>query len=548
MKKTLIFIVFISLSLLLTLSVQAQKASLYLLPEKGNFGKGEIFSVDLKVNTAGLPINAAETILYFSKDELKVVNISKENSIFSLWPAEPIFSNSLGEISFSGGMPHPGFNGEEGQIITIKFEAQKEGIAEISFGESKILADDGKGTDIFSFALGANFEIKPTAPPIFSSTHPDQNQWHSNKNPELHWELGVDINEISFVLDKEPKTFPDEISEGKLNSKIYQELEDEIWYFHLRVKTDEEWSLPSHFKVQIDTNPPLSFDVAVDNGGDSTNPRPLLHFEAEDQLSGIDYYSVKIDEKEFSWESNPYQTPILAPGVHPVTVIAFDRAQNSTESKTQIEVNPIEKPQISVFPEKYIAGEEVLYMAGTSLPEVEITVFMKKNEREIKRWTTLSNSQGEWSFSTKNLFKSGTYQFILKARDRRGAVSEETAPKTVEISLSGLALGPILVTFRMLTLILGLISILGILIFGFLILRIKQSKKILKKETREAKESLDNNFAILRKEIEKRIELLDSQPGFTKKERKVYDDLKKFLKTAEESVSKEVGDIEKELE
>ena len=206
MKKTLIFIVFISLSLLLTSSVQAQEASLYLLPEKGSFGVGEIFSVDLKVDTAGLPINAAETILYFPKDKLEVVNISKENSIFSLWPEEPIFSNSFGEISFSGGMPHPGFNGKEGLIITIKFEAKKEGITEISFGESRILADDGKGTDIFSFVLGANFEIKPIAPPIFSLTHPDQNQWYSNKNPEFHWELIADINEIEWLRNRRKKS------------------------------------------------------------------------------------------------------------------------------------------------------------------------------------------------------------------------------------------------------------------------------------------------------------------------------------------------------
>ncbi|GAI35186.1 unnamed protein product, partial [marine sediment metagenome] len=43
-------------------------------------------------------------------DKLEVLNISKENSIFTLWPEEPIFSNSAGEISFSGGTPHPGFN------------------------------------------------------------------------------------------------------------------------------------------------------------------------------------------------------------------------------------------------------------------------------------------------------------------------------------------------------------------------------------------------------------------------------------------------------
>jgi len=42
--------------------------------------------------------------------------------------------------------------------------------------------------------------------------------------------------------------------------------------------------------------------------------------------------------------------------------------------------------------------------------------------------------------------------------------------------------------------------------------------------------------------------MLDSRPGFTEKERKVCDELKETLKVAEESVSKEIKDIEKELE
>jgi len=41
--------------------------------------------------------------------------------------------------------------------------------------------------------------------------------------------------------------------------------------------------------------------------------------------------------------------------------------------------------------------------------------------------------------------------------------------------------------------------------------------------------------------------MLDSQPGFNPEERKICDDLKKVLKNAESSVSKEIEDIEKEL-
>ncbi len=42
--------------------------------------------------------------------------------------------------------------------------------------------------------------------------------------------------------------------------------------------------------------------------------------------------------------------------------------------------------------------------------------------------------------------------------------------------------------------------------------------------------------------------MFDAQPGFSERERKVYDELKKTLKITEESVEKEIKDIEKELE
>ncbi|MBU1877259.1 hypothetical protein KKA72_02895, partial [Patescibacteria group bacterium] len=230
-----------------------------------------------------------------------------------------------------------------------------------------------------------------------------------------------------------------------------------------------------------------------------------------------------------------------------VIVRAMDEAGNGVESKTIIDVKPIENPQITIWPETYVSGEKILYIEGTALPEVEITIFLKNNEKVIKKWQTLSDSQGEWSFFTRDLIKSGTYYLSAQAKDKRGAVSEVTTPKTMEISLSGLALGPILITFKALVSIFALISILGILIFGFLIFRIRQSKKILKKETKEVKESVQTSFEELRKEIEKRIEMLDSRPGFTDKEKKVCDELKETLKVVEESVNKEIKDVEEEL-
>jgi hypothetical protein len=86
----------------LTNKSYAQKASLYLAPSTGTYTVGNTFLVQVKVNSGGVAINAADGTLVFDPDKLEVVKISKEDSIFSLWVQEPTFSNSLGTINFAG--------------------------------------------------------------------------------------------------------------------------------------------------------------------------------------------------------------------------------------------------------------------------------------------------------------------------------------------------------------------------------------------------------------------------------------------------------------
>ena len=431
------------------------------------------------------------------------------------------------------------------------------------------MADDGKGTNILVFIKEAKYFIKkvvtlpevrleaqpdqaPLAPQIFCLTHPQEKEWYSNNNPTFQWEMGSEITGVSFILDRHSNAVPDTISEGIIQSKFYENINDGVWYFHLRLENEIGWSEPTHHKIQVDVRPPYPFEIIIDNAGDFTNPRPSLYFEADDDTSGINYYKLKIGKEKFLnlmlAQVNPFSLPSQHPGQYPIIVRAVDRAGNNVETKTVIDVRPIEIPQITLWPKTHIPGEEIFYIEGGAASDSEITIFLEKNEKIIKKWQTSSNGQGEWSFFTEELFKSGIYHLSAQAKDKRGAVSEKSEPKIIEISLSGLMLGPILISFRTLFLILALISILGILIFGFLIFQIRQSKKRLKKETEEAKESVQTSFGGLRKEIEKQIEMLDSQSGFTEKERKIYEDLKKVLKNSEETINREISDVEKELE
>jgi len=540
--------------------VETGEASFFLSPGSETFKVGDTFAVELKINTTGVSVNSAQAVIHFPTDMLEVLSLSKDDSIFSLWPEEPVFSNSDGKISFAGGLPHPGFQ-EIGNIITINFKGKEQGLVHITFGPSKILANDGKGTNILVFLKEAKYFIqereisfetgKDSILSIFSSTHPEHEEWYNNNNPSFQWSLTSDVTGVSLLLDQSPDTLPDEKSEGLIQSKNYEGISDGLWYFHLRLENETAWTQPVHYKIQIDNLSPHPFEVIIDNTGDTTNPKPDLYFETDDDVSGISRYELKVGEGEFYKlllaQINPFSLPLQLPGSHEIIVRAVDKAGNSAQAKSLINIEPIEAPVITVYPEKYIAGEEIFYIEGWALPEVDVIISLRKNGQDVMEWHAESDEQGEWSFSTKELIKSGVYSLSAKAQDKRGAISNASDAHEIEVSLSGLSLGVFIVSFKDMILFLLLTLFLGIIVIIYFVYKVRRTKKILRKETKEVKKSLYTGFEALEKEIKKKVEMFDSRPGLSEKEENLYNDLKKDLRTVQDFIAKEVKDIEKEL-
>ena len=70
----------------------------------------------------------------------------------------------------------------------------------------------------------------------------------------------------------------------------------------------------------------------------------------------------------------------------------------------------------------------------------------------------------------------------------------------------------------------------------------------MQKETKEVKRSIDTAFEVLGQEIKKQIEMFDLQPGLSKKEEKLYNDLKRNFEIVQGFIDNEIKDIEKELD
>ena len=561
-------------SVSLALPVRAQRASLYLSPSTGTYTVGNTFLIQVKVNSGGVAINAADGVLVFDTDKLEVVKISKDNSIFSLWVQEPIFSNSLGTINFAGGKPSPGFTGAAGTIINITFKAKTSGTANLTFASGSVLADDGKGTNILA-SMGSGVytlttrEITPITPPaekeyvptptigqppaapiISSPTHPDENKWYSNNDLEFNWKLPQDVTKVSYAIDQNPKTNPKEIFENT-SSVSFSDLEDGIWYFHINFKNQYGWGVLTHRKVIIDTKPPLPFQITVQKE-DATDPQPVLFFNTTDELSGIEYYELIIGKEEpfqvkGMTKENPLKLPLQKPGKHEIVVRAFDKAGNFTDEKTEIEILPIETHQIKSCPKSVYPNQSVK-IEGKSLPDIKIKVFLQKEGQEPVLKEINSDSQGNFVFVSDEL-KEGNYKVWFQAQDKRGALSLETKPCQFYVGLPPfLKFGKIAIDYLtiMVTLIVLIVGALIIIFYGWY--RISIWRKRLRAETKEVAQAVLAAFKALREEVEEQIEYLDGKPGLTQGERKVRDKLKEALDVSEQFIGKELKDVEKELE
>jgi hypothetical protein len=548
-------------SFCLVMSALAGSASLYLSPSSGTHNVGSTFSVVAKVNSGGVSINAAEGTIKFNPAQVNVVKISKSGSIFTLWTQEPTFSNSKGNIVFGGGSPKA-FKGTSGTIITITFRAKTTGSASVNFSSGMVLAADGKGTNILGNMNGGTYTLKaveetpsqytsptqpiqsspqekPSAPIVSSPTHSNEEKWYSNNDPKFTWQLPGEVTKISYAIDKKPLTNPKFVADSLVREATFSNLEDGIWYFHINFKNAAGWGDLTHRKVLIDTEPPKPFEIKIDNGEDPTNPTPLLVFNAEDTLSGVERYEILIGSEEpaaaaAAAEKQPYKAPPQPPGEHTVTVTAFDKANNFTSASKKITINPLEPPVITEIPKTLESGESLIIKGTSPYSLATIKIFIQKGtdqpiEKEVK-----TDQEGKWIYIHDEPAKEGTYKVWAIVIDSRGAQSLPSEKITLTISprpLSEIFRGPTLV-------IVILLIIIGVLTSFILYQRreIAKKRKFLGGETEEIEKCVTKTFRALRGEVKEQVS-----------EKETRDKLKEALNISEEFIKKEIEDVEKGL-
>jgi len=554
-------------ALLILAPLSAHAATLNFSPPSGTYTVGSTFSVNVTVDSSDQAMNAASGVVSFPWDKLEVVSISKTSSIFSLWPAEPSFSNSAGTVSFEGIVLNPGYTGANGKILSITFRVRSAGTANLSFSSGSVLANDGTGANILDglrvavFTLASSGETTP-APQIetpivagnslgiTSPTHPDQSKWYANNTPEFSWELPQGALEVRTLIGKSSTGNPSVSYVPPITKKKVDELPDGTYYFSLKVRTAAGWGAVSRHRVNIDTTPPKPFSITFPHGNKGWEPQPVVFFNTTDGESGIDYYDIKIDNDDkpikvaLSAESNPYVLPPQVPGTYTLLVTAVDNAGNVRNGSAEFTIEAIDPPTITYYPETMEEGD-ILKIRGTTYPNSDVMAYIREGDTLISEEYTKSNSSGDFALVVTEGLDSGVYTITLRVKDERGAQSSETSPLTVSVR-SEFVVGIVSFVLKYLSAAILILLALGALAWGgaHLWFRIPRTIARMRREAREAEKVSEKSFRVLREGVQNHVARLRRvKRKLTEEEAEFLEQFEQKLEEAEELVTKEIQDI-----
>lgn len=355
-------------------------ADLSLTPPSSSVGVGEKFSVKVMLDPSGESVNASDGTVGYDSALLSVDSISKDGSVFSLWTADPTFNNTDGSLSFSGGTP-TAFTAT-GKILTIVFKAKAVGSAVVSFTKGSVLAADGKGTDVYKVGKNGTFTIIAAAPkpapapepaPVVVDTQSSQSAvsdgatpiapiitsplfakldaWSGTTTILFSWVLTSDVTEVRTLLsDKDNQNPKVALKGGATTTQLIHGAKDGVSYFYVQGKNDFGWGEVGKFKIQVDTVPPLLFDITLQEPGTAGGPSKLA-FKTDDLLSGMERFelvigtssAISIVAKDIT--DGTFPVPPQGGGLQHVTVRAIDKAGNKTEVTKDLTLPVVTKPK-----------------------------------------------------------------------------------------------------------------------------------------------------------------------------------------------------------
>ena len=578
----------------------ADAADLIVSPSSQSVEVGSTFSFSLLVNSGSENINAISSVIKYPTDRIQVLGISTNNSKVGFWVQEPEFSNVSGEINLEGVVMSPGFTGIGGNIITVTARASGPGSANLDLSSGVVLANDGSGTNVLDNLIDGSVSIQsaieipvvetpvveeeeeivsqptvsgdlPSELSIKSSTHPDSDKWYSNSEPVFSWNVTSDIDAVRTLVGEFPNSEPTVVYSPPIGERDVQDMPDGVWYFHLQGRSSEGWGDVSHFKFNVDTTDPEYFDMNVLDNDDLTDPVIVIELDAEDETSGIDHYSIEINNQfvdELSGDTEVFRTSPLKPGDHTIKISAVDAAGNSLTKSETVFIKEIESPTVDEYPTGTISIDEDIVISGTSpyknghvligikhvdfgglLSNVSSYYEIVEENEEETIYKVPVDENGNYIFVYEEMEEIGKYSFWLVAVDERGARSipldgyEFTCIDTFGFEAGEKIIDIFVIIISIIALVILLWFIISWFRYKMAIMKKKQSRL-----KRDPAHLLHHELELLQTNIESHLALLDRIHRGTKltaKDLRTVSKVMNQLKKMEISIQTSLSDKDK---
>jgi len=550
----------------------AGAASLNLTPTTGVYTVGGTFTMQVVVNTQGKTINAADGTITYNPNQLQVVSVSRGASIFTLWTAEPTFSNTSGQISFSGGLPS-GFSGADGNVLSVTFRVLTAGTARVAVVNGSVLAADGMGTNVLTTMGNSTFTLSaastqppaevivefvppantPVAPIIQSSTHSDPTQWYQNNRAVLRWNVPSGVTGVRTLLNDRPSSVPTRVYESPISEITLDDLPNGVSYFHIQFRNADGWGRITSYRLAVDTVAPQDFSVARSTAVDETNPEQLLVATSTASVNDAPLvrFLVQINgqapqEILDSEATGIIRLPRLEPGYYTISIEGFDAAGNSAVTSLAFSINAFEKPVFVSVPER-ILTDTIPVFQGTSRPESSVQVSIKALIGGEQTYTAIADAAGQFRVIPDQSFQAGVYEMTAVATDSSGAQSDVSDTIRFVVETPGyVAIGSMLINIlsTFVTLI-ALLALLGLIGF-YLYLSAQRLRRKVSREAIEVQDVLNAQFDQLIAVLEEQaVELGHSRKGgkLSKGEAELVEYFAQHLTQSRDQIAKEVSDV-----
>jgi len=220
-------------------------------------------------------------------------------------------------------------------------------------------------------------------------------------------------------------------------------------------------------------------------------------------------------------------------------------------SSAKAQTIKLSPPIILEFPEN-ITNREIFYIGGkTQVPNSEVIIYLQNLETgEVTSFTILSDNLGDWFYSHPKFLISGNYLVWAQLR-----LNNETSPPSPQFKLTvkpvALQFGISQLSYEAIYFIISLILfVILIIVLIYTIYHAYQGRrknKLVMKEIKEAEEAVRYGFLLLKRDIEKELELIE-RVKFSGEQKKEQEERRlKILKDLEwvrQRIGKEVKDIE----